>query len=150
MSYCIKHDLHTWISHLLCSWGKGWCTVGVLGFPSLTARGASRAPLGSGGLNYLWQRVIVSTVILIWLRPEMSFTGEILSEGSVAKWKHDTVQLWDGMATHWCDLMRQRCDEVEYLVNQENPSGYKHLCVCRGSSPFVIWQGQQHEENNGE
>lgn len=51
MSYCIKHDLHIWISHMLCYWGKGWCTVGVLGFPSLTAQGALRAPLGSGRLN---------------------------------------------------------------------------------------------------
>lgn len=79
----------------------------------------------------------------------MSFTGEILSEGSVAKWKHDTEQLWDGTVNRWFDL-RLRCDEVEYLVNQENPSGCKHLCDFMYPNPSVIWQGQQNDENNGE
>ncbi len=107
MSYCIKHDLHIWISHMLCFGGKGWCTMGVLGFPSLTARGASRALLGSGGLN---KTCFVAESDCFHCNIDLIEAGDVIYckkfEWGLCcemKTRHRTALRWDGDALMWFD-----------------------------------------------
>lgn len=145
--HCIKHDLHIWISHMLCFWEKGWCTVGVLGFPSLTAQGASRALLGSSGLNktcfaaatdcfHCNIDVIEPGDVIYWWNSEWGFCCEM-------KTRHWTALRCDGESRMWFDKTKMWLSGVS--CESREPQWLQASTVCDSRYP-----SQQHEESDGE